>query len=41
MPADYHSHTPLCQHAEGEPEEYVQAAIEANSVNMASQTTRP
>ena len=29
MPADYHSHTPLCQHAQGEPEEYVQAAIEA------------
>ena len=29
MPADYHSHTPLCQHAEGEPEEFVQAAIKA------------
>mgnify|MGYP000554295093 FL=1 len=29
MPADYHSHTPLCQHAEGEPEEYVRAAIAA------------
>ena len=29
MPADYHTHTPLCKHAEGEPEEYVQAAIKA------------
>ncbi len=29
MPADYHSHTPLCQHAEGTPEEYVRAAIAA------------
>jgi histidinol-phosphatase (PHP family) len=29
MPADYHSHTPLCQHAEGTPAEYVQAAIDA------------
>ena len=29
MPADYHSHTPLCMHAEGSPEEYVQAAIAA------------
>ncbi|MEM1085529.1 MAG: histidinol-phosphatase HisJ family protein [Verrucomicrobiota bacterium] len=29
MPADYHSHTPLCHHAEGEPEEYVDAAIGA------------
>lgn len=29
MPADYHSHTPLCHHAEGTPEEYVQAAIHA------------
>lgn len=27
MPADYHSHTPLCQHAEGTPEQYVQAAL--------------
>lgn len=27
MPADYHSHTPLCQHASGEPEEYVDAAL--------------
>ena len=25
---DYHTHTPLCMHAEGEPEEYVRAAIE-------------
>lgn len=29
MPADYHTHTPLCKHAEGQPEEYVQAAINA------------
>ncbi|MBK1826986.1 histidinol-phosphatase HisJ family protein [Haloferula rosea] len=29
MPADYHTHTPLCQHAEGEPEDYVDAAIRA------------
>jgi len=26
---DYHTHTPLCLHAEGEPEEYIQAAITA------------
>ncbi len=26
---DYHTHTPLCHHATGEPEEYVQAAIDA------------
>lgn len=25
---DYHTHTPLCRHAEGEPEEYVRVAIE-------------
>lgn len=29
MPADYHTHTPLCQHAEGEPETFVDAAIAA------------
>lgn len=29
MPADYHTHTPLCRHAEGKPEEYVDAAIAA------------
>lgn len=29
MPADYHTHTPLCRHAEGEPEAYVDAAIQA------------
>lgn len=29
MPADYHSHTPLCHHAEGEPEAFVDAAIAA------------
>jgi len=27
MPADYHTHTPLCLHASGSPEEYVEAAI--------------
>ncbi len=27
MLTDYHTHTPLCHHAEGEPEAYVQAAI--------------
>jgi histidinol-phosphatase (PHP family) len=26
VPADYHTHTPLCQHAMGEPEEYIAAA---------------
>lgn len=29
MSADYHTHTPLCRHATGEPEEYVEAAIAA------------
>lgn len=29
MPADYHTHTPLCRHATGEPEAYVDAAIAA------------
>ncbi|MEP4079570.1 histidinol-phosphatase [Haloferula sp.] len=29
MPADYHTHTPLCHHAEGEPEAYVDTAISA------------
>jgi len=29
MSADYHTHTPLCQHAEGTPEQYVDAAIAA------------
>lgn len=29
MPADYHTHTPLCHHAEGEPEAYIDAAIAA------------
>ncbi|MCU0779581.1 MAG: histidinol-phosphatase [Akkermansiaceae bacterium] len=29
MPADYHTHTPLCHHAEGEPEAFVDAAIRA------------
>jgi histidinol-phosphatase (PHP family) len=29
VPADYHTHTPLCRHAEGEPEAYVEAALRA------------
>lgn len=30
MPADYHTHTPLCLHAEGTPEAYIDAAIAAS-----------
>ncbi len=29
MAADYHTHTPLCRHAEGEPETCVEAAVRA------------
>jgi histidinol-phosphatase (PHP family) len=29
MPANYHTHTPLCRHAEGEPEAYIDAALAA------------
>jgi len=29
VPADYHTHTPLCRHAEGEPEGFIDAAIAA------------
>ncbi len=29
MPADYHTHTPLCRHARGEPEEFVERALAA------------
>ena len=29
MPADYHTHTPLCRHAAGEPEAFVEAAVAA------------
>jgi histidinol-phosphatase (PHP family) len=29
MPADYHTHTPLCRHAEGGPEAFVDAALAA------------
>ncbi|WP_033367063.1 histidinol-phosphatase [Rubritalea marina] len=29
MPADYHTHTPLCMHADGTPEAYIDAAIAA------------
>lgn len=31
MPADYHTHTPLCRHAEGSPEAYVDAALAAGT----------
>lgn len=27
LPADYHTHTPLCRHAQGEPEQYIDQAI--------------
>lgn len=30
FPADYHTHTPLCRHAIGEPEEYIDQAIALN-----------
>ncbi len=30
MPADYHTHTPLCHHAQGTPQAFVDAAIAAN-----------
>jgi histidinol-phosphatase (PHP family) len=29
VPADYHTHTPLCQHAEGGPEAFIDAALAA------------
>ena len=29
MPADYHTHTPFCHHAEGTPQEYLDAALAA------------
>lgn len=29
MPADYHTHTPLCMHAEGSPESFIDAALSA------------
>lgn len=29
MPADYHTHTPLCRHAQGEPEAYIDQALAA------------
>lgn len=29
MPADYHTHTPLCHHAEGTPEQFIDAALAA------------
>jgi histidinol-phosphatase (PHP family) len=30
VPADYHTHTPLCLHAIGEPEDYIAAALAAD-----------
>jgi len=30
MPADYHTHTPLCHHAEGTPQDYIEAALRAD-----------
>ncbi len=30
LPADYHTHTPLCMHAVGEPEQYIDRAISLN-----------
>jgi len=32
MSADYHTHTPLCLHAKGTPEEYIDSAIKANLI---------
>lgn len=32
MHADYHTHTPLCHHAKGTPEQYVEAALDAGLV---------
>ncbi|MBM3871517.1 MAG: histidinol phosphate phosphatase, partial [Verrucomicrobia bacterium] len=29
LPADYHMHTPLCRHANGEPVEYAARAVTA------------
>ncbi|MFR2287945.1 MAG: PHP domain-containing protein, partial [Akkermansia sp.] len=29
MYCDYHTHTPLCLHASGTPQEYVQSAVRA------------
>src|SRR3984957_15374776 len=34
LPADYHMHTPLCLHAVGEPEEYVQQALKLGLPEM-------
>ena len=32
MYCDYHTHTPLCLHASGTPQEYVQAAVRAGQL---------
>jgi len=32
MPADYHTHTPLCHHATGTPQDYIEAALEADLI---------
>ena len=37
MKLDLHNHTNLCNHAEGTVEEYIQRAIELESMNMVFQ----
>src|SRR5208283_5394435 len=34
LPADYHTHTPLCRHATGEPSEYAARALAAGLSEM-------
>jgi histidinol-phosphatase (PHP family) len=34
MIADYHIHTHMCRHAEGEPREYVERAVELGMTEM-------
>jgi histidinol-phosphatase (PHP family) len=34
MLADYHTHTPLCLHAEGHPKEYAQQALASGLTEM-------
>ena len=36
MYCDYHTHTPLCLHASGTPQEYVQAAVDRKSTRLNS-----
>lgn len=38
MYCDYHTHTPLCLHASGTPQEYVQAAVRAGLREYGIQT---